>query len=103
MPSARAVTASVAARMPVALCTRRGARSCVRAAEQLSTSESAVDMVDALAMMATGVLTALAWRQAGLHGEIFEGMPGMLAGLAVYAVPTGWVAVRGRRLAATRS
>ena len=42
-----------------------------------------VNEVTAIVMMIVGVGVALAWRQAGLHGMIYEGMPGMLAGLAV--------------------
>ncbi len=38
----------------------------------------------AIAMMLIGVLVAFVWRQAGLHNDIYEGMPGILAGLAVY-------------------
>jgi len=38
----------------------------------------------ALAMMLTGVAVALAWRWLGLHDRIYEGMPGILAGLAVF-------------------
>ncbi|RME64838.1 MAG: sodium/proline symporter [Alphaproteobacteria bacterium] len=39
----------------------------------------------ALAMMAVGTATAWTWRHFGLHADIYEGMPGMLAGLGVYA------------------
>jgi SSS family solute:Na+ symporter/sodium/proline symporter len=38
----------------------------------------------AIAMMLIGVMVAFAWRQMGLHNDIYEGMPGMLAGLATY-------------------
>lgn len=34
-----------------------------------------------------GFATALAWRAAGLHGAVYEGLPGILAGLAVLAGP----------------
>ncbi len=40
--------------------------------------------VQALLMMLGGVATALLWRFAGLHEVLYEGMPGMLVGLAVY-------------------
>ncbi|MEX1147747.1 MAG: sodium/proline symporter [Sphingomonadales bacterium] len=40
----------------------------------------------ALVMMVTGVATALIWRELGLHNAVYEGMPGILAGLAVYAL-----------------
>jgi sodium/proline symporter len=49
----------------------------------------------ALAMMLAGAGTALAWRALGLHAQIYEGMPGILAGLAVYALAQGWRARRG--------
>ncbi len=42
-----------------------------------------VNEVTAIVMMLVGVGVALAWRQAGLQGMIYEGMPGMLAGLVV--------------------
>lgn len=48
-----------------------------------------------LAMMIVGPVVALLWRWLGLHGHIYEGMPGMLAGLLVYAV--------GSRLALQRT
>jgi sodium/proline symporter len=48
----------------------------------------------ALAMMAAGVATALAWRWLGWHAAVYEGLPGMLAGWATHAA---WsLAVRGR-------
>jgi SSS family solute:Na+ symporter/sodium/proline symporter len=40
----------------------------------------------ALAMMVTGVAAALIWREFNLHNAVYEGMPGILAGLAVYVV-----------------
>jgi Na+/proline symporter len=40
----------------------------------------------ALAMMLTGPAVALLWRYLELHNDIFEGMPGILAGLCVYLV-----------------
>jgi Na+/pantothenate symporter len=43
--------------------------------------------VHSLAMMAIGTATALLWRYAGLHDEVYEGLPGILAGLAAYYVP----------------
>ena len=42
-----------------------------------------VNEVTAVVMTVVGVCVALAWRQAGLHGMIYEGMPGMLAGVLV--------------------
>lgn len=42
--------------------------------------------MQALLMMTTGLAVALAWRIAGLETAMYEGLPGMLAGLAVYAV-----------------
>jgi len=40
----------------------------------------------AIAMIVTGPLVALIWRYFDLHNDIYEGMPGILAGLVVYAV-----------------
>ncbi|MGJ8670343.1 MAG: sodium/proline symporter [Oceanococcus sp.] len=40
----------------------------------------------ALAMSVTGLAVALIWRQLGWHAAVYEGMPGILAGLAVFAV-----------------
>jgi sodium/proline symporter len=40
-----------------------------------------------LAMMVIGTATALLWRYAGLHDEVYEGLPGILAGLATFYVP----------------
>lgn len=37
----------------------------------------------AIAMMLAGVAVALGWRQLGWHDVVYEGMPGMLAGLAL--------------------
>ena len=37
----------------------------------------------AIAAMAAGVVTALAWRYLGWHANLYEGMPGILAGLCV--------------------
>lgn len=42
--------------------------------------------MQALLMLASGVGTALCWRAAGYHDAIYEGMPGMLVGLLVYAL-----------------
>ncbi len=39
-----------------------------------------------LSMMIAGVATALIWRQFGLQEAIYEGMPGILAGLAVFVI-----------------
>lgn len=38
----------------------------------------------ALAMMVVGASTAWLWRHFGLHEDLYEGLPGMLAGLASY-------------------
>jgi ABC-type enterobactin transport system permease subunit len=38
----------------------------------------------ALAMMIGGLATAIVWRQLGWHEQIYEGMPGILAGLGIY-------------------
>jgi sodium/proline symporter len=43
----------------------------------------------AIVTMIVGAAVALLWRQAGLHTDIYEGMPGILAGLAL-----GWVVSR---------
>lgn len=48
----------------------------------------------ALAMVVAGVGTLFAWRAAGLSSSVYEVMPGMLAGWAVYAV--GRCVRRGR-------
>ncbi|MGE3692476.1 MAG: sodium/proline symporter [Novosphingobium sp.] len=37
----------------------------------------------AIVMMAAGIAVALAWRAAGLHDAIYEGLPGIIVGLAV--------------------
>ena len=37
----------------------------------------------AIAMMGTGLAVALAWRGLGLHNALYEGLPGMVAGLAL--------------------
>ncbi|MBE9061107.1 sodium/proline symporter [cf. Phormidesmis sp. LEGE 11477] len=39
----------------------------------------------AITMMLAGVAVAVLWRQAGLSGDLYEVLPGMAAGLAVYA------------------
>lgn len=39
-----------------------------------------------IAMTLIGLGTALVWRWLGWHGPVYEGMPGILAGLAVYGV-----------------
>jgi sodium/proline symporter len=43
----------------------------------------------ALAMMIIGVGTALLWRHFGLQDDIYEGMPGILAGLATFGIYEG--------------
>lgn len=40
----------------------------------------------AIAVLAAGVLTSLGWRWLGLHEMVYEGMPGILAGLAAFGV-----------------
>ena len=45
-----------------------------------------------LAMMILGAATALAWRQTGLHEQVYEGLPGILVGLAAYYVPV-WLRI----------
>lgn len=42
--------------------------------------------MQALLMMVTGIGIALAWRAAGWHESIYEGLPGILGGVAVYVV-----------------
>ncbi len=55
----------------------------------------------ALMMMVAGVAAALVWREFGFNEAIYEGMPGILAGLAVYlfarpvqAVIPAWMTTR---------
>lgn len=40
----------------------------------------------ALLISAVGLLTALVWRWLGLHAAVYEGMPGILAGLLLYGL-----------------
>jgi Na+/proline symporter len=40
----------------------------------------------AVTMVVAGIVTALTWRQSGLQDDVYEGMPGILAGLLAYAV-----------------
>lgn len=47
----------------------------------------------ALAMIFTGPLVAVMWRELGWHNSIYEGLPGMLAGLALYGAVA---AMRGK-------
>lgn len=49
-----------------------------------------VGEMHALAMMLIGAGTALLWRQLNLHDDLYEGMPGILAGLTAYAAPQMW-------------
>lgn len=42
-----------------------------------------VSEITAIAMTVVGVAVALAWREAGLHNMIYEGLPGILVGVAV--------------------
>jgi sodium/proline symporter len=51
----------------------------------------------ALLMMTVGVLVALGWRAAGLHQGIYEGLPGILSGLAVYLCSQVLLKAAGRR------
>lgn len=44
----------------------------------------------ALAMMFGGLATAILWRQLGWHAQIYEGMPGILAGLCIYLFDYGY-------------
>jgi Na+/pantothenate symporter len=39
-----------------------------------------------IAMVVGGLLTALLWRYKDLHELVYEGMPGILAGLLIYGV-----------------
>lgn len=39
-----------------------------------------------VAMAFTGLLTALLWRYADLHNMIYEGLPGMMAGVVCYLI-----------------
>ena len=43
----------------------------------------------AITMMITGILTVIIWRQLGWHTYIYEGMPGIMGGLLVYALLSG--------------
>lgn len=43
----------------------------------------------AIVSMLVGITVALVWRQLGWHTDVYEGMPGILAGLAVAAVLSG--------------
>ncbi|PZN32741.1 MAG: sodium/proline symporter [Proteobacteria bacterium] len=52
----------------------------------------------ALLMMLTGPAIALLWRQLGWHEEIYEGMPGILAGLATFYGPWALAALSTRFL-----
>jgi SSS family solute:Na+ symporter/sodium/proline symporter len=49
----------------------------------------------AIAVMIVGVATAMLWRATGLHTEVYEGMPGILAGLVV-ALALSQAAARSR-------
>lgn len=58
----------------------------------------------AIASMLVGITVALVWRQMGWHTDVYEGMPGILAGLAVAAAfsrakqaqaPTSGIPVKG--------
>jgi Na+/pantothenate symporter len=40
----------------------------------------------ALAMIATGLATALGWRELGYNAWLYEGLPGMVAGFAIYVM-----------------
>ncbi len=43
----------------------------------------------AIVMGVAGLLTALLWRYFGLHGMVYEGLPGIFAGVAVYLLSRG--------------
>jgi sodium/proline symporter len=45
-----------------------------------------VGQARAIAMMATGIAVALLWRAAGFHDMVYEGLPGIVAGLIVGTV-----------------
>ncbi|MGD1897172.1 MAG: sodium/proline symporter [Phormidesmis sp.] len=45
-----------------------------------------VSTLCAIAMMLSGIAVAVIWRQAGLSGNLYEVLPGMVAGLAVYGI-----------------
>jgi len=49
-----------------------------------------------IAMSLGGLGVALLWRWLGWHDSVYEGMPGMLAGLLVYAVCCSLPAVYSR-------
>lgn len=51
---------------------------------------------EAIAMTVVGVAVALLWRYLGYHEVVYEGMPGMLAGIATYGVLRAAVRVRRR-------
>ena len=38
----------------------------------------------AIAMSCVGITTALAWRYFDLHNMVYEGLPGIVAGVSVY-------------------
>ncbi|MDT8428858.1 MAG: sodium/proline symporter [Pseudomonadales bacterium] len=40
----------------------------------------------AIIMVLTGLATAILWRWLGLHNAVYEGMPGILSGLLIYAL-----------------
>ena len=46
-------------------------------------------------MVVTGIATALVWRWLGWQEAVYEGMPGILAGLAVYGVSVAAQALAG--------
>jgi sodium/proline symporter len=54
-----------------------------------------INEIGAIAMMVTGIGVALAWRWLGWHDMIYEGMPGIIAGLVVGLILTDRVALRG--------
>lgn len=50
-----------------------------------------------LLMIFLGVGTSLLWRRAGLHEQLYEGLPGIAVGLLTYYVP-GWISGKSRRI-----
>jgi Na+/proline symporter len=51
--------------------------------------------IHVLTMIAIGIGAALAWRWIGLHEQIYEGLPGILAGLLAFYLPNWLLAGRG--------
>lgn len=49
-----------------------------------------VSQITALILMVVGVSVALAWRYAGLHGSLYEGLPAICIALAIYPFCRYW-------------